>query len=245
MEPSAAPIRPCTRTKPAHRRRPKLRRCKAGGRLHSRSSTLAPPSIRWPGWCRHSRGPPECRRHRHRARPARTLHPRRARQLRSPDRTRSAPRRRLPPALHPSAARRRQFHSPHPLLGDSHRPCRSRSRSQSRRGQLQKDIGDAQLSSLHEAAPSCYCRGDRRSGMRLRSVRCGRGMQQALARDMARTPGGVAEWSKAAVLKTAVLARAPGVRIPSPPLLGDHMKRTPRSALRGVARHLTRGDTRT
>ena len=30
-------------------------------------------------------------------------------------------------------------------------------------------------------------------------------------------PGGVAEWSKAAVLKTAVLARVPGVRIPSPP----------------------------
>lgn len=29
--------------------------------------------------------------------------------------------------------------------------------------------------------------------------------------------GGVAEWSKAAVLKTAVLARVPGVRIPSPP----------------------------
>jgi hypothetical protein len=32
------------------------------------------------------------------------------------------------------------------------------------------------------------------------------------------TLGGVAEWSKAAVLKTAVLARVPGVRIPSPPL---------------------------
>ena len=32
-----------------------------------------------------------------------------------------------------------------------------------------------------------------------------------------RRPGGVAEWSKAAVLKTAVLARVPGVRIPSPP----------------------------
>jgi hypothetical protein len=31
-------------------------------------------------------------------------------------------------------------------------------------------------------------------------------------------PGGVAEWSMAAVLKTAVLAREPGVRIPSPPL---------------------------
>jgi hypothetical protein len=31
--------------------------------------------------------------------------------------------------------------------------------------------------------------------------------------------GGVAEWSKAAVLKTAVLAREPGVRIPSPPLV--------------------------
>jgi hypothetical protein len=30
--------------------------------------------------------------------------------------------------------------------------------------------------------------------------------------------GGVAEWSKAAVLKTAELARVPGVRIPSPPL---------------------------
>jgi hypothetical protein len=29
--------------------------------------------------------------------------------------------------------------------------------------------------------------------------------------------GGVAEWSMAAVLKTAVLARVPGVRIPSPP----------------------------
>ncbi len=31
--------------------------------------------------------------------------------------------------------------------------------------------------------------------------------------------GGVAEWSKAAVLKTAVPARVPGVRIPSPPLI--------------------------
>jgi hypothetical protein len=31
------------------------------------------------------------------------------------------------------------------------------------------------------------------------------------------TIGGVAEWFKAAVLKTAVLARVPGVRIPSPP----------------------------
>jgi hypothetical protein len=30
--------------------------------------------------------------------------------------------------------------------------------------------------------------------------------------------GGVAEWSKAAVLKTAVPATVPGVRIPSPPL---------------------------
>ena len=31
--------------------------------------------------------------------------------------------------------------------------------------------------------------------------------------------GGLAEWSNAAVLKTVVLARGPGVRIPYPPLL--------------------------
>ena len=34
---------------------------------------------------------------------------------------------------------------------------------------------------------------------------------------LGREPGGVAEWSKAAVLKTAVPVTVPGVRIPSPP----------------------------
>lgn len=33
----------------------------------------------------------------------------------------------------------------------------------------------------------------------------------------------MAEWLKAAVLKTVVLGRAPGVRIPLPPFLNSHL----------------------
>jgi hypothetical protein len=49
--------------------------------------------------------------------------------------------------------------------------------------------------------------------------RAGGGTQgTAIKTDNKQILGGVAEWSKAAVLKTAELARVPGVRIPSPPL---------------------------
>ena len=94
----------------------------------------------------------------------------------------------------------------------------------------------------HEPSP----RGRRRAIRRLARIdelraRHGRASRSGAARPLSRTrqrrhhprngrtrpgeillashrSGGVAEWSKAAVLKTAVLERAPGVRIPSPPL---------------------------
>jgi hypothetical protein len=53
-------------------------------------------------------------------------------------------------------------------------------------------------------------------------MRSGHGFQNRLGPRKSATPGGVAEWSNAPVLKTGVRESVPWVRIPPPPPRGFH-----------------------